>query len=178
MPGALRKTMVVLTDGMDNTAYLNPDDNRYYTVTGIVALNPAPPPATVATNAFAPPADVKVFAVGLGDWSRHPPQPAGDALERRGWQGLGGRSDLAEGRVQAHEVLHPNLHGHGRLCHHQGSGLRYLSWPNARQRLRLAALRRRCIVVMYDLMGIRLPFFLETPVLQVDLPVWIATLMY
>lgn len=64
-PANLTKAMIVLTDGMDNTAFKNPDDGQYYTILGGSAWNETHS-ATVSTNPYAPPPDVKVYAIGLG----------------------------------------------------------------------------------------------------------------
>jgi von Willebrand factor type A domain/Abnormal spindle-like microcephaly-assoc'd, ASPM-SPD-2-Hydin len=65
-PANLTNAMVVLTDGKDNTAYLNPDDGKYYSILGGQSQDPANVANKVATNPFAPPAGVKVYGVGLG----------------------------------------------------------------------------------------------------------------
>jgi hypothetical protein len=65
-PAILTKAVVVLTDGMDNTAFKNPADNKYYTIMGTPALDPANPFSTINTQPFVPPSDVKIYAVGLG----------------------------------------------------------------------------------------------------------------
>jgi HYDIN/CFA65/VesB family protein/von Willebrand factor type A domain-containing protein len=65
-PANLTKAMVVLTDGMDNTAFQNPADNQYYTILGGMARDPSNPFSFVSTQAFVPPSDVKIYAVGLG----------------------------------------------------------------------------------------------------------------
>jgi hypothetical protein len=65
-PAALTKAVIVLTDGMENTAYLNPVDGRFYTILGGPAANPTSPGSTVSTQPFVPPSDVKYYAVGLG----------------------------------------------------------------------------------------------------------------
>ena len=59
VPPALNKAMVVLTDGKDNTAYLNPDDGQRYSVLGGVVdgQNTIPVPHS---------AGIKIYAIGLG----------------------------------------------------------------------------------------------------------------
>lgn len=65
-PPLLTKAAIVLTDGQDNTAYHNPADGQYYTVLGGPAMDPANLNNTVNTSAMTPLADTKVYAVGLG----------------------------------------------------------------------------------------------------------------
>jgi hypothetical protein len=64
-PAILTKAAIVLTDGLDNTAYLNPADGLYYSILGGSAGNPAGG-GMVATRAFVPPTGVKIFAIGMG----------------------------------------------------------------------------------------------------------------
>jgi von Willebrand factor type A domain len=141
VPATLSKAMIVLTDGKDNTAYLNPDDNKFYTVTGIQADNPTPPPATVATNAFAPPGDVKVFAVGLGTGQDIDLGQLAALSSGAGGRFLTADPASAHGRIPAHEVLHANLHGLGRLCDHHRPRLSDLPQPDTYHRVRPAARR-------------------------------------
>ena len=56
IPPELNKAIIVLTDGQDNTPYLNPDDNVEYSLLGENATTP-----------LAVPADKKIYAVGIGD---------------------------------------------------------------------------------------------------------------
>jgi von Willebrand factor type A domain len=66
VPALLTKAAIVLTDGHDNTAYKNPADNQFYSILGQQARDPGNPNNFVATRAFAPPPDVKIYAIGLG----------------------------------------------------------------------------------------------------------------
>ncbi|QMU58319.1 MAG: choice-of-anchor D domain-containing protein [Boseongicola sp.] len=66
MPAELVKAMIVLTDGLDNTAYLNPDDNRHYSILGGQARDPANTSNFIDTEPYAPPGDVDIYGIGLG----------------------------------------------------------------------------------------------------------------
>jgi hypothetical protein len=66
LPPLLTKAAIVLTDGMDNTAFKNPADNLYYSILGHPAYDPAHLGTLIPTHAFVPPSDTKVFAIGLG----------------------------------------------------------------------------------------------------------------
>lgn len=66
VPAALNKVFIVLTDGHDNRAYLNPADSVYYSLLG----GDFPDPATsmnVSTVALPVPSDIKIYAIGIGD---------------------------------------------------------------------------------------------------------------
>lgn len=65
-PADLVKAMIVLTDGMDNTAYLNPDDNQFYSVLGGQAREPGNLFSFVDTQPYTPPSDVNIYGIGLG----------------------------------------------------------------------------------------------------------------
>lgn len=65
-PASLTKAMVVLTDGMDNTAFKNPVDGQFYSIHGGQAHDPGNLTSFVSTVPFVPPPDVDVYAVGLG----------------------------------------------------------------------------------------------------------------
>jgi von Willebrand factor type A domain len=163
VPPTLSKTMIVLTDGMDNTAYLNPDDNKFYTVTGIQALNPTPPPNTVATNAFAPPSDVKVFAVGLG---------TGQDIDLNQLaalsSGAGGKFLIADPTsltvgyqlMKYYTQIYMDMVDFSTI-----SDPHYLIYPGQTQIIEFDLLRGDvgAMVVVYDLKNIRLPFFLLSP---------------
>lgn len=63
-PAALTKAMVVLTDGMDNTAYHNPTDGMWYSILGGNSWNQAG--GMIATKPLSTPSDVKIYGIGLG----------------------------------------------------------------------------------------------------------------
>ena len=64
-PATLTKAMVLLTDGMDNTAYQNPQDGQWYSILGGNSYHPAG--GMVATQPMPPPpASVKIYGIGLG----------------------------------------------------------------------------------------------------------------
>lgn len=63
-PPELRKALVVLTDGKDNTAYQDPDDGQWYSLVGGEVA--APDGSQVMTDPLPDPGDVKTYGVGLG----------------------------------------------------------------------------------------------------------------
>jgi hypothetical protein len=64
VPPELEKAMVVLTDGKDNRAYLNPSNGRWYSILGGEVEKPSG--GKVMTEPLPTPADVKIYSVGLG----------------------------------------------------------------------------------------------------------------
>jgi len=163
IPATLAKVMIVLTDGKDNTAYLNPDDGKYYSILGVEAFNPTPPPPTVPTLSFAPPGDVKVFAVGLGTGQDIDLMQL-DALS----SGAGGKFMVADPTKQ--EVTFQLMKYFTQIYMDmvdfaQISDPQYVISPGEEQKIQFKLLRgdMGAIVVIYDLEGIRLPFFLESP---------------
>jgi hypothetical protein len=162
-PPSLEKAMVVLTDGQDNTAYLNPDDGQFYSIEGIEQRNPTPPPTRVATNPFAPPSDVKVYAVGVG---------AGQDIDTHQLQIL---SSGAGGQFLVADPTQPLLAF--RLMKYftqifmdmidfaSISDPSYVIQPGETQVIEFDLLAGDvgALVVVYDLDGIRVPFFLQSP---------------
>ena len=65
-PAALTKAVVVLTDGMDNTAFEPGRQQVLLHPRGTPAMDPANPDNLIPTQPFVPPPDVKIYAVGLG----------------------------------------------------------------------------------------------------------------
>jgi hypothetical protein len=58
------KCMVVLTDGNDNRAYLNPADNKYYSIMG--GMVESPTGGQVMTDPLPPLQGIKVYGIGVG----------------------------------------------------------------------------------------------------------------
>lgn len=163
IPPTLAKAMVVLTDGQDNTAYKNPDDGNFYSVEGIQALNPTPPPPTVPTLSFAPPGDVKVYAVGLGtgqDIDTHQLQTLSS--------GAGGQflvADPTKPEVTFQLMKYFTQIYMDMVDFATISDPQYVINPGETQKIQFTLLRgdMGALVVIYDLQGTRLPFFLESP---------------
>ena len=162
-PANLAKTMIVLTDGKDNTAYLNPDDGLLYSIEGIEQLNPTPPPAKVPTNAFAPPSDVKVYAVGLG---------TGQDIDLNQLSilssGAGGQylvADPTQPAVAFQLMKYFTQIYMDMVDFSTISDPSFVIYPGQVQTIEFDLLRGDigALVVVYDLEGIRVPFFLESP---------------
>lgn len=66
-PAALNKILLVLTDGHDNTPYVNPDDGVTYSLLGGNLPSTVFPFIPVATTPLPVPADMKIYAIGIGD---------------------------------------------------------------------------------------------------------------
>jgi hypothetical protein len=62
VPPQLNKVILVLTDGIDNTPYHNPNDGRDYSLLGGVTF--FPPAITIPLPV---PTDIKIYAIGIGD---------------------------------------------------------------------------------------------------------------
>jgi len=162
-PAALSKAMIVLTDGQDNTAYLNPDDGQFYSVEGIEQNNPTPPPAKVATNPFAPPSDVKVYAVGLGtgqDIDTHQLQTLSS--------GAGGQflvADPTQPQVAFQLMKYFTQIYMDMVDVSSISDPSFVIQPGEVQIHEFDLLTGDvgALVVVYDLDGIRVPFFLQSP---------------
>jgi hypothetical protein len=162
-PANLAKAMIVLTDGEDNTAYLNPDDGKFYSIEGITQANPTPPPATVATNPFAPPSDVKVYAVGLG---------TDQDIDKNQLQilssGAGGQflvADPTQPQVAFQLMKYFTQIYMDMVDFSTISDPSFVIQPGEVQIIEFDLLAGDvgALVVVYDLDGIRVPFFLQSP---------------
>jgi hypothetical protein len=162
-PANLEKAMVVLTDGKDNTAYLNPDDGQFYSIEGIEQRNPTPPPTHVATNPFAPPSDVKVYAVGVG---------AGQDIDTHQLQilssGAGGQFLVADPTqpLLAFQLMKYFTQIYMDMVDFSSiSDPSFVIQPGETQVIEFDLLVGDvgALVVVYDLDGIRVPFFLQSP---------------
>jgi hypothetical protein len=65
-PKKLNKAMMVLSDGKDNTAYENPDDGQWYSLMGGKSRHPVQK-NDIDTKPVVVPSDVKVYAVCIGN---------------------------------------------------------------------------------------------------------------
>ncbi len=63
-PPSLKKVMVVLTDGKENRCFQEDGAGPFYSITGLDM--PAPGGSTQSTSPWTPPANTKVYAIGLG----------------------------------------------------------------------------------------------------------------
>lgn len=158
----LTKAMVVLTDGMDNTAFKNPDDGKFYSL-GVVARDPANLSVFIPTEKFVPPPGVKVYAVGLGT------QQDIDMTQ------LAALSSGAGGYYGAVDPTQPALEYQLMKYYTQiymdlvdTSVLkdpRDTIYPGQKHEIEFDVLTGDvcATVVMYDLHALRLPFWLESP---------------
>jgi hypothetical protein len=163
IPPTLAKAMILLTDGLDNTAYLNPDDGKFYTVQGIEAFNPNPPPTTVPTLSFAPPGDVKVYAVGLGTGQDIDLSQLATLSSGAGGQFLVADPTKPEVTFQLMKYftqIYMDMVDFATISDPQ-----YVINPGETQKIQFTLLRgdMGALIVVYDLQGTRLPFFLESP---------------
>lgn len=159
----LTKAMIVLTDGMDNTAFKNPADGLYYSILGNQARDPANPGNTLPTSPFVPPADVKIYAVGLG---------TGQDIDKMQLQhlssGAGGyygavdptKPALAYQLMKFYTQIYMDMVDTSVL-----KDPKEIIAPGQKQVIEFDILKGdvSAIVVMYDLGGLRLPFWLESP---------------
>jgi hypothetical protein len=161
-PTNLARAMIVLSDGLENTAYLNPDDGNFYTLNGGTALNPGGG-GNVSTQAFVPPPGIKIYTVGLGTGpdinvaqlsdlgastgayfgAVDPTQPA------VGYQLMKFYTQIFMDMVDLSTIVDP----------------RYWINPGDKHVIEFDMLRGDvgAMVVIYDLKGLRLPFYVETP---------------
>jgi hypothetical protein len=163
-PPALRKAMVVLTDGMENRAFQEAGTGPWLSITGRDAPNmwdPAGNPVT--SNPWVPPADAKVYAIGLGQ----PSQIDAAALDQLA-SATGGSYEGAEDLTGKSWF---NLEKYFTQIFMETASLQQLSDPfftipaGAKHVHEFDLLPGdvNFMVVLYDFEGQRLPFFIESP---------------
>ncbi len=161
-PASLTKAVVVLTDGIDNTAFKNPADNQYYSLS-TQARDPANPSAFIPTNRFTPPAGVKIYAVGLG--TGQDIDTAQLSALSSGAGGYFGAVDPTQPaltyRLQKfYTQIYMDLIDTAVIVDPTNTIL-----PGQQHIIDFDVLQGdvSAMVVLFDLNGIRLPFWLETP---------------
>lgn len=161
-PANLTKAMVVLTDGMDNTAFKNPADNKYYSL-GTTARDPANPANFIPTLPFVPPSDVKIYAVGLG---------TGQDIDKQQLEGLssgaGGYYGSVDPTQQAVTFQLMKFYTQIYMDLVDTSVIKDPKdtiQPGRKHVIEFDVLKGdvSAIVVLYDFKGLRLPFWLESP---------------
>ena len=148
-PPVLSRALVVLTDGLDNTPYTNPDDGVSYTLLG-----------DNGTTALPMPPDVRVYGVGIGDnidtgrLAQLAQATGGQFLHVLTFDGLDffklekHFTQIYMDTVDLATIFDPT----------------FLIQPGDQHVIEFEILRGdvSAMVVIYDRDGIRLPFFLET----------------
>ena len=165
IPPQLRKAMVVLSDGLDNTAWKNPADNKFYNILGGSAFNPNPAgiPPSVPCIALPLPADVQIYTIGLG---------VGADIDTASLNHLATVTQAAyQGFNPSDQALLYQL-----MKYFTGVYMDVVNMvpiqdpvveiqPGQEYRFPFEVLNGDVggLVVIYDIEGIRLPFWLETP---------------
>jgi hypothetical protein len=163
-PALLTKAVVVLTDGMDNTAFKNPADNKHYSILGGMAHDPANLSNMIPTQPFVPPADIKIFAVGLGTG-----QDIDAAQLAQLSSGAGGHWNAVDPTqpgtayqlMKYYTQIYMDLFDASTI-----KDPKAVIFPGQKHVYEFDILRGdvSAMVVTYDLGGLRLPFWLESPI--------------
>ncbi|HEV7505217.1 MAG TPA: choice-of-anchor D domain-containing protein [Thermoanaerobaculia bacterium] len=153
-PPELNRTLVVLTDAIDNTPYTNPADGVTYSLLG-----------DAGTTALPMPGNVKVYGIGIGD--SIDAARLGQLAQATGGHYLHVRNFSGPDYFQ--------LEKHFTQIYMDTADLAtivdptYVIDPGETQSIEFDVLRGdvSCMVVVYDRDGIRLPFYLQTPHVEV-----------
>jgi hypothetical protein len=161
-PPQLTKAIVVLTDGMDNTAYQNPADGRWYSVLGGMSNSPAGS-GLVSTDPFAVPTNIKIYGIGLGRAADIDTAALNRLSTATGaYHGVVG--DLVGATYFSLEKyfvqIFMDIVGTSSV-----SEPLYTIKPGQQQLIEYDVLRGdvRALIVMFDYHGERLPFYLRSP---------------
>jgi hypothetical protein len=163
-PAILTKAVVVLTDGMDNTAFKNPADNQYYTIMGTPAHDPANLLSIIPTQAFVPPADVKIYAVGLGTGQDIDAGQLAQLSSAAGgyWNAVDPTQPAATYKLMKfYTQIYMDLFDASVI-----KDPKDVIFPGQKHVIEFDVLQGdvSVMVLMYDLGGLRLPFWLESPI--------------
>ncbi len=163
MPVLLTKAVVVLTDGMDNTAFKNPADNKFYSILGGMAHDPANLGSMIATLPFVPPSDVKVYAVGLGTGQDIDAGQLAQLSSAAGgtWNAVDPTQPAAAYKLMKYYTqIYMDLFDASTI-----KDPKDVVYPSHKNVYEFDILNGdvSAMVVMYDLGGLRLPFWLESP---------------
>lgn len=163
-PPALKKAMVVLTDGMENRAFQQGPAGTWFSITGRDAPNMWDPVGNpVMTDPWVPPTGAKVYAIGLGQ----PSQIDAAALDQLA-SATGGSYEGAEDLTGKSWF---SLEKYFTQIFMETASIAQLSdpfftiSPGAKHVHEFPLLPGdvNFMVVLYDFKGRRLPFFLESP---------------
>ncbi|MCC7053196.1 MAG: choice-of-anchor D domain-containing protein [Gemmatimonadaceae bacterium] len=163
VPALLTKSVVVLTDGMDNTAFKNPADNKFYSVLGGMARDPGNPAVMIATLPFVPPADVKIYAVGLGTGQDIDASQLAQLSSGSGgnWFAVDPTQPATAYQLMKYYTqIYMDLFDASTI-----SDPKDLVYPGNKNVYEFDILNGdvNAMIVIYDLGGLRLPFWLESP---------------
>ncbi len=162
-PALLTKAVVVLTDGKDNTAFKNPADNKFYSILGGMARDPGSPTNMIPTQPFVPPSDVKVYAVGLGTGQDIDASQLAQLSSAAGgtWNAVDPtQPGAAYSLMKYYTQIYMDLFDASTI-----KDPKDLVYPGNKNEYEFDILNGdvSAMVVIYDLGGLRLPFWLESP---------------
>ncbi len=165
--GELRKAMVVLTDGKDNTAYLNPEDNIWYSLIGgsmrIPNLAGSLLNINIPTIAIPIPADVRIYGISLGEDENVDHGRLGVLCEQTGavFQVTGDLNGAAYFNL---EKYFTQIYMQTAIDSIMNDPVKTIT-PGGEHKISFDVLKGdvRFLIVIYDKEGLRLPFHLLTP---------------
>jgi hypothetical protein len=161
---ALKKAMVILTDGKENRAFQEDGAGTWFSITGRDAPNMWDPTGNpVSTDPWVPPANAKVYAIGLGQ----PTQIDAAALDQLA-SATGGSYEGAEDLTGKSWF---NLEKYFTQIFMETASLQQISDPfwtipagsKHVHEFDMLPGDVNFMVVLYDFEGKRLPFFIESP---------------
>jgi hypothetical protein len=161
MPPLVRRSLVVLTDGIDNTAYQNPDDGRWYSIMGGQSRTSSWD--SVDTQPLPGLGDIKVYAVGIGTDEQIDRGQLAVLSQATGGDYLVARDVGTAGTFELEKYFTQIFMGIVDLS--VISDPVWDSSPGDEHVITFDLLRGdvSALAVVYDMPGVRLPFRLESP---------------
>lgn len=161
VPPLVRRSMVVLTDGIDNTAYLNPADNRWYSIMGGASRDASF--NAVDTEPLPGLGDIRVYAIGIGTDEQIDRGQLARLSQATGGDYLVARSVATPGSFELEKHFTQIFMGVVDLA--VISDPVWDSAPGDQHTITFDILRGdfSTFLVIYDMPGFRLPFEITTP---------------
>jgi hypothetical protein len=166
-PAQLRKSVIVLTDGIENTGFEDPPGSgQWYSILGEQVTKPLPSWDVVNTTPMVVPSDINVYAVGLG--------PSSD-IDANQLNALASPNNFFHVDCDLTGDKYFQLEKYYTLIFMQLVGTSsiadpmYWIMPGEFQEIEFDVLRgdTEVIIVLFDWKGMRLPFYCLSPTGQV-----------
>lgn len=174
-PALLKKAIVVLTDGKDNTGFEYPSGSgQWFSVRGGDKLEPLPATGSIGTAAATLPSDIDIYTVGLGNSS----DIDSDELESLATQNnfFHVDQDLTGDKYFQLEKYYTQIFMDVANLATIVDPMYWIA-PGQKHEIEFDVLRGdvRALIVLYDWKGLRLPFFCVSPRGEIVDPVMIPS---
>jgi len=163
-PAALTQATVVLTDGIENTAFEDPPGSgNWFSIMGGSLLKPLPQTDNVGTSPMVKPSGIKIYAIGIGKDSDIDPTQLG-ALVTSAQNFFRVNQDLTGAQYFQLEKYYTQIFMDVVGTSSISDPMYWIS-PGQTQEIEFDVLRGdvEALIVIFDYQGLRLPFHCVSP---------------